>query len=78
MEGAILTSAVSRWEGRDARGIPLVVWENELHLPLTRTGSTFSHPLGWALVLWGLGPNVGAQGSQFQELGSLCTGSGCS
>lgn len=46
MEGAILTSAVSRWEGRETRGIPLVVWENELHLPLPCGGSTFPTPSG--------------------------------
>lgn len=46
MEGAILTSAASRWEGREPRGIPLVVWENELHLPVTCGGSTFPTPSG--------------------------------
>ena len=45
-EGAILTSASSGWEGREARGIPLVVWENESHLPLTCEGSTFPTPSG--------------------------------
>lgn len=37
---------LSRWEGRETRGIPLVVWENELHLPLTCGGSTFPTPSG--------------------------------
>lgn len=44
VKGAILTSALSRWEGREPRGIPLVVWENESHLPLTCGGSTFPPP----------------------------------
>ena len=44
MEGAILTSAASRWEGREPRGIPLVVWENELHLPSLAEDQLFPPP----------------------------------
>lgn len=46
MEGTILTSAASRWEGREPRGIPLAVWESEPHLPLTCGGSTLPTPSG--------------------------------
>lgn len=46
MEGTILTSAASRWEGREPRGIPLAVWESEPHLLLACGGSTLPTPSG--------------------------------
>lgn len=70
MEGEILTSAESKWEGRETRGIPLVVWESESHLPSLAEDQLFPPLFGWALITWGRSQNLGAKWPQFKGSGA--------